>query len=66
MQPCSARPRSMRWWAARTAATAAFVGTEMSNGVSCPAPIEITPAVRSGRQCASALAKWPPRECPMR
>ena len=54
----------MRRWTVRTVATAAFVGTEMSNGVSSPAPMEITDAVRSGRRCARALAKCPPRECP--
>ena len=37
----------------------------MSNGVSSPAPSEITPATRSGRRCASALAKCAPRLWPI-
>ncbi len=52
--------------AMRTPATAALVGTEMSNGASSPDPSEMAVDTRSGRRRASALTKCPPRLWPIR
>src|SRR5674536_238267 len=50
----AARSRPARR-AMRTPATAALVGTEMSNGASSPDPSEMAVDTRSGRRRASAL-----------
>src|ERR687897_77732 len=60
----SVRPRRSVVTPRRTAITAAWVGTLIPNIRCRSAPSETACETRSGRRCASARAKWPPRLCP--